>query len=58
MYQEIFYYPRRFNTKWAVAYPEKKASVWVEQILTTCSSYTEALKMARELNAELTKKHT
>ena len=56
MYLEIFYYPRRFNTKWAVAYPEKKANVWVEQILTTCSSYTEALRMARELNAELMKK--
>ena len=56
MYQEIFYYPRRFNTKWAVAYPERKANVWTETILTTCSSYTEALKMARELNAELNKK--
>ena len=53
MYQEIFYYPRRYNTKWAVAYPEKKAKVWQEQILPTCSSHTEALKMARELNAEL-----
>lgn len=56
MYLEIFYYPRRFNTKWAVAYPQKKANVWQEQILTTASSYTEALKMARELNAELMKK--
>lgn len=57
MYKEIFYYPRRYNTKWAVAYPERKANVWTESILTTCSSYTEALKMARELNAELMKKH-
>ena len=53
MYTGIFYYPRRFNTKWAVAYPQKRANVWTEQIVTTCSSYTEALKMAWELNAEL-----
>lgn len=55
MYLEIFYYPRRFNTKWAVAYPVKKAKIWTEEIQTTCSSYSEALQMARELNTELLK---
>lgn len=55
MDQTIFFYPRRYNTKWAVAYPERKAGQWVEQIQVTCSSYREALHLANELNAELQK---
>ena len=52
MNKTIFFYPRRKDTKWAVAYPEKVRGVYIEQIKLTCSSYTEALRIASDLNAE------
>lgn len=52
MNKTIFFYPRRKDTKWAVAYPEKVRGVYIEQIKLTCSSYTEALRIASALNAE------
>ena len=52
MNKTIFFYPRRKDTKWAVAYPEKFRGVYIEQIKLTCSSYTEALRIASALNAE------
>ena len=55
MNKTIFFYPRRKDTKWAVAYPEKVRGVYIEQIKLTCSSYTEALRIASALNAECAK---
>lgn len=52
MNQMLFFYPRRKDTKWAVAYPEKIRGTYTEQIKLTCRSYAEALRIAAALNAE------
>lgn len=51
----LFFYPRRKETKWAVAYPKRVRGIYVEQIQLTCGSYTEALRISSALNAELKK---
>lgn len=52
MNEMLFFYPRRKDTKWAVAYPEKIRGTYTEQIKLTCGSYAEALRIAAALNAE------
>lgn len=52
MDEMLFFYPRRKDTKWAVAYPQKIQGTYTERIKLTCGSYTEALRISSALNAE------
>jgi hypothetical protein len=48
-----FYYPKRYNVKYVVAYSHKVRGVYMEDLAVKCESYKDALIEAEKRNREL-----